>query len=132
MRLFGPVVDGLRSALDLYAARHRVLTENIANAETPGYRARDLDFQSALRRAFTPPDAGAETGTVIGGGRSDTESAAQVVVDRDAAIKVDGNSVDLDTQMARMSENAFRLTALARMLARQYDGLKSAIEGGRR
>ena len=132
MRLFAPIVDGLRSALDLYAARHRVLTENIANVETPGYRARDLDFQSALLRAFTPPDPGADTGNVIGGSRGDTESAAQVVIDRDAALKVDGNSVDLDTQMARLSENAFRLTALSRMLARQYEGLKSAIDGGRR
>lgn len=129
MKLFAPIVDGLRSALDLYAARHRVLTENIANAETPGYRARDLDFQTALLRAFTPPEPGTET---AGGGRADAESAAQVVVDRDAAIKVDGNSVDLDSQMARLSENAFRMTALSRMLARQYDTLKSAIEGGRR
>jgi flagellar basal-body rod protein FlgB len=120
----------MRSALDLYAARHRVLTENIANAETPGYRARDLDFQTALLRAFTPPEA--PSGNLIGGERNDEESAAQVVVDREAAVKVDGNSVDLDTQMARLSENAFRITALSRMLARQYDALKSAIDGGRR
>ena len=135
MKLFSPLVDGLRSALDLYAARHRVLTQNIANVETPGYRARELDFQSALQRAFTPPEPGTETAATADGSGSTgggAESAAQVVVDRDAALKVDGNSVDLDTQMARMSENAFRLTALSRMLARQYDTLKFAIEGTRR
>ncbi len=63
MRIFGPVIQGLGQALDLYQARHRVLAENVANAETPGYRARDLDFGSALARAF---EANAERGAADG------------------------------------------------------------------
>jgi flagellar basal-body rod protein FlgB len=127
MRLFGPFVDGLRTALDLYSARHRVIAENIANVETPGYRARDLDFRAALARAFAPLESGAggeATAIAELGG-----AAPQVIVDRSTPIKVDGNSVDVDTEMARLSENALRITALSRMLARQYAVLKSAIDG---
>ncbi len=125
MRLFEPLVDGLRQALDVYAARQRVLTENVANVETPGYRARDVDFHAALARAFSASQAG-EAGT-----RATPAEAAPppVIVDRDATLKADGNSVDLDSQMARLSENAYRITALSRMLARHYDTLKQAING---
>jgi flagellar basal-body rod protein FlgB len=132
MRIFGPVVDGLRTAIDLYAARHRVITENLANVETPGYRARDLDFRAALARAFAPPApepaAGGERIAIaeLGG-----DEPPQVIVDRSTPVKVDGNSVDVDTEMARLSENTLRITALSRMLARQYAVLKSAIDGSR-
>jgi flagellar basal-body rod protein FlgB len=119
MRIFGPVIQGLGQALDLYQTRHRVLAENIANAETPGYRARDLDFGSALTRAF---DGGAE------GGAADE---AQPVVDTRAAVKVDGNSVDIDTEMARLSQNALKIVALSQIIAKKYAGLRAVITDGR-
>ena len=56
MQLFGRVTEGLGTALDLYQARHQVLAENIANSETPGYRARDLQFADQLAAAV--PGAG--------------------------------------------------------------------------
>jgi flagellar basal-body rod protein FlgB len=117
VRIFGPVVQGLGSAIDLLQRRHQVLSENVANAETPGYRARDLDFQSALLHAFEPTAAGT--------------SEVEATADRSATVKVDGNSVDLDTEMARVSENALKIVALTRLLARKYEGLKAAIDGGR-
>ncbi len=119
MRIFGPVIQGLGQALDLYQTRHRVLAENIANAETPGYRARDLDFGSALTRAF---DGGAE------GGAADE---AQPVVDTRAVVKVDGNSVDIDTEMARLSQNALKIVALSQIIAKKYAGLRAVITDGR-
>ena len=120
MRIFGPVIQGLGSAIELYQARHRVLTENVANAETPGYRARDLEFGTALARAFertSAPGAAAEI---------------EPVVDAHSVVKIDGNSVDLDTEMARLSENTMKIVALTRILTRKYEGLKAAIQGGPR
>jgi len=119
MRIFDPVIQGLGSALDMFQARHRVLTENVANAETPGYRARDLDFSSALDQAFEP-----------GGSTASDASEPEPVVDPHAAVKIDGNSVELETEMSRLSENALRIVALSQILVRKYSGLITAINGG--
>ena len=123
MQIFGNVVQGLSRALDLYQARHGVLTENVANAETPGYRARELDFESELKAAFDPQ---AEAG-----GAATSDRQPQPIVDRGATVKLDGNSVDLDIQMGELSENAFKIVALSQLLSRKLDGLKRAIDGGR-
>ncbi len=119
MRIFGPVIEGLGQALDLYQARHRVLAENVANAETPGYRARDLDFGAALARAFEP------------GADADGGEPAAPLVDTHATVKVDGNSVDLDTEMARLSQNALEIVALSQIIAKRYAGLRAVITDGR-
>ena len=119
MRIFGNVIEGLGHAIDLYQARHRVLAENVANAETPGYRARDLDFGSALARAF---ESNAERGVTDG---------AEPAVDTHATLKIDGNSVDVDTEMSRMSQNALKIVALSQILAKKYAGLRAVITDGR-
>lgn len=119
MDLFGTVIGGLGKALELHETRHRVIAENIANAETPGYRARRLEFGDELQRAFEE------------GGDEHATSGVQAEPDRAARIKADRNSVDLDTEMARMSENTLRTVALSRLLSRKYAALKSAIVGTR-
>ena len=128
MQLFGTVTQGLSAALDLYQARHQVLAENIANSETPGYRARDLDFANELVAALTPADPARP-----GDSSSLVPAAPHVAptIDRTAAIKPDGNSVALDTQMGRLSENAFKIQALTQILSSRYQGLKRVIDGGK-
>jgi len=116
MQIFTPLMQGLGTALGLYQQRHAVLAENVANAETPGYRARDLDFGHVLESAFD----GAPGGRTGAGGVEPT-------VDTKAVIKVDRNSVDIDTEMARLSENALRIVALTRLISGSYAGLKRAI-----
>src|SRR5512139_2778876 len=129
MQLFGTVTEGLGAALDLYQARHQVLAENIANSETPGYRARDVKFADELSAALTPPEKGEQT-------TGDPKSGAGPIhvepsVDTEAAIKPDGNSVALDVQVGRLSENAFKIQALTQILSGRYASLKRVIEGGK-
>ena len=107
------------TALELHELRHRVVSENIANAETPGYRARRVDFEDELREAFSEASPS----------RSGVEARAEI--DRRAPLKADRNSVDLDLEMARLSENTLRTVALSRLLARKYASLKAAIAGAR-
>jgi flagellar basal-body rod protein FlgB len=128
MQLFGTVTEGLGRALDLYQARHTVLAENIANSETPGYRARELDFGNALAEALAPPEPNAP---------GDSSSVApanrriEPTLDREAAVKPDGNSVALDEQVGRLSENAFKIQALTQILSARYQSLKRVIDGGK-
>ena len=128
MKLFGTVTEGLGAALELYQKRHTVISENIANSETPGYRARDIEFADQLAAALTAPQA-----------EGDAEQPANMKmpvridpsIDRSATIKPDGNSVALDVQVGRLSENAFKIQALTQILSGRYQGLKRVIEGGK-
>jgi len=129
VQLFGTVTEGLGAALDLYQARHQVLAENIANSETPGYRARDIEFADQLAAALTPPEHGNKTA-------GDPKSVAgpihvEPTVDRGAAVKPDGNSVAIDVQVGRLSENAFKIQALTQILSARYASLKQVIDGGK-
>ena len=129
MQLFGNVTTGLGAALDLYQARHKVLAENIANSETPGYRARDLDFGDELAAALAPADPAGTPGEAKGA--APTAPHVEPTIDRDATIKPDGNSVALDTQVGRLAENAFKIQALTQILSSKYQGLKRVIDGGK-
>lgn len=114
MEIFGNVLHGLAEALELHQQRHRVISENLANVETPGYRARDLAFHDALKAAFSGDDGG------------DVEPA-EPVVDTSTPIKMDGNSVDLDLETTRLADNAFRIVTLSRILAKRYALLNETI-----
>lgn len=109
MKLFSPTVLGLGRALELYSARHRVLAENLAHAETPGYRAKEMDFGNELSRAFESREAQA------------SESAMP------PRIEPRREPVDVDREMAVLSENSLRVVALSRIVARKYTGLKTLI-----
>jgi flagellar basal-body rod protein FlgB len=128
MQLFGTLTEGLGQALDLYQARHQVLAENIANSETPGYRARDIQFADELASALTAPQKGTET---PGGAAAPEPLRIEPSVDRGAGIKPDGNSVALDVQVGRLSENAFKIQALTQILSGRYASLKRVIDGGK-
>lgn len=128
MKLFGTLTEGLGTALDVYQARHNVLAENVANSETPGYRARDIQFADQLAAALTAPAK--ET---PGDPKSVQPSQLRLepTIDRDAAVKPDGNSVALDTQVGRLAENAFKIQALTQILSGRYASLKRVIDGGK-
>jgi len=115
--LFDPTTRGLAAALTLREQRHEVLAGNLANVETPGFRSKDLDFQNALKEAFVQTDPEVETPHV-----SPTE-------DPDGLPRADGNTVDLDVQMAKLSENGTSYVALARILSNRVALLRQAIQG---
>jgi flagellar basal-body rod protein FlgB len=114
--LFDPTMRGLADALTLHQRRHEVLASNLANVETPGFRARELDFSAALKDAFEARDGDAGFGP-------------SVVEDRGAPPRADGNTVDLDLQMAKLTGNGTRYLALARLLGMRIGLLRQAIDG---
>ncbi len=114
MDIFGNVLRGLAGALEIHEQRHRLISDNLANVETPGYRARDLAFHDALEAAFSPEG-------------SNGAPPAEAVIDTSTPVKIDGNSVDLDLETTRLSDNAFRIVTLSRILAKKYAGIKETI-----
>lgn len=100
--------------------RQSMLTENMANINTPGYKRKDIDFNIALDDAMG-----------VGGHSSDyRDQRAQAASDQ-TSIAEDGNNVDLEREVAGMAETDLRFQALTDMTAAYFSGLKSAIREGR-
>ena len=118
--LIDPTLEGVARALTVHARRHAVLAENVANLETPGFRARDTDFRMALKEAFATAEAGEPA--------PHTEALHE---DTTVPPRADGNTVDLDIQMAELSDNVQRYGTLSRVLAKRIALIRTAIEGSR-
>jgi len=96
--------------MDLLAARQKLVAANIANADTPGYRTEDIDFQSEFNSAMA------------GGPR---------VVEADGLpVKNDGNNVSLDRESRLLAENALRFNLASSLMRGQIQTVREAIKEG--
>lgn len=120
------------SALDLHAKRSEVLASNIANADTPNYRARDFDFSKALRAAIGNTQSHVElerTHSAHLSGAADTLLPVRLQYRMPAQASIDGNTVELDQELAQFSDNALRYQANLTFLNLNFAMLRAAITG---
>ena len=135
MTIFDRTMQLLHRTLDLREARQRVIASNIANEETPGYRAADLNFQDSLQAAQR--GKGLVTLAVTQGRhigpRGDSVQRVMGKLGPVPAgdLPLDANSVNIELEMAKMSDNAMQYNAAADLLARKFRGLLNAIREGR-
>ena len=114
-------------ALNLRAYRQQVLTSNIANGDTPGYKARDIDFKSALAAATAQPTAA--------GDPSATASQKNAAADPDLLFRnvmqpsIDGNTVDMDVERAQFAENTVHYESNIAALTHHIRMMLAAIQG---
>lgn len=116
----------LNGALDGLAARHRAFAQNIANVETPGYKAIDVRFEDQLRRV-----SDALNGQFAMGPEGSDLDFSEVADDQ-VSGRPDDNGVQVDTQIIRLEENAMTYEALSQAAIAKNEILKSAINEGRR
>ena len=105
------------SYLDLLSVRQRLVASNIANADTPGYRTRDIDFQFEFQSALA-----AKTGSALD---------PHVVEVPSLAVRNDGNDVSIDREARLLAETAQRFALVSQLLAKKFAGVKAAIKEGR-
>ena len=121
------------AALRFRARRNQVLSSNIANADTPGYKARDLDFSSALKSAQSGalPLAGTNA-KHLGTGRipSDAFSTAELKYRVPTQSTLDGNTVETDVEQAAFAENALMYRASLAFLDGKIRSIRYALKGG--
>lgn len=117
-------------ALAARAQRNEVLASNIANADTPNYKARDIDFGTALKRAQGGqlPMATTRSGHTQAAGTS--TFAADVKYRIPTQPTLDGNTVETDVEQAAFAENAVKYQATLRFLNGTISTLRYAIKGG--
>lgn len=122
----GPMPD----ALILRGRRSEVIASNLANADTPNFKARDFDFHSMMQTARSEQVALKTTNSqhiaLTGAGGVGNESLLYRVPNQPA---LDGNTVDLQTEQAAFAENAVNYQATLTFLSGRIRGLMSAIRG---
>ena len=143
MKIFDATLNQLERSLDVRLLRHNLLAANVANADTPGFRPKDLDFTAAMAsvenhsqnnttlQAVTTAPGHMEIGVPIGSaGAQDAQLSPKdlPVVDIPSSnASMDGNTVDLDRTMVAMAENALQYGASARAAGRKLAILKYVV-----
>jgi flagellar basal-body rod protein FlgB len=104
------VTGQLERYMDLVSARQKLVASNIANADTPGYRTQDIDFQAEFQNAA--------------GGDPRVSGVPGL------PVKNDGNDVSLDREARLLAENALRFQVASNLMRSELRTVRSAIEGG--
>ncbi|MFA5913532.1 MAG: flagellar basal body rod protein FlgB [Burkholderiales bacterium] len=118
-----------QDALNLRAFRQQVLASNIANADTPGYKARDIDFAKALRDATSGAAVSLRSSDAKHLGASTREEPAAVLYRSAAQPSIDGNTVDMDGERNRFAENAVHYEANLAFINSQIKLMLAALQG---
>jgi len=145
--MFANITSGLdlhSKALVLRAERQRVIASNIANADTPGYVARDLNFKDAMNAATSGGLSASSSSTqgsstngmtnsrhipLSGGSIGTLGGASNLAYTAQTQPSLDGNSVDLDRERANFVDNSVRYEATLRFINGQSKTILSAIQG---
>ncbi|MBN1809633.1 MAG: flagellar basal body rod protein FlgB [Planctomycetes bacterium] len=125
-----PVIE---QAMRFAQLRHNYLANNVANVDTPGYKALDLpesEFREALARAIDDKRSGV-TGTVdlkdTARVRSGAGGLRITPVSAGGDTRVDGNDVSLDLELAKLAKNSMEYQVLGRLMARRFAFLRQAV-----
>ncbi len=122
-----------QTALNVRAFRQEILASNIANADTPHYKARDIDFKSALASAMgRSPNMGPLSMDKTAQGHMDASGAnrfgAAVKYRSELQSSVDGNTVNMDTERSAFAENAIQMEALVAFVNQQFRMMNAALQ----
>ncbi len=110
--MLDPIAGHLERYMDLLSARQKLVASNIANADTPGYHTKDIDFEREFRSLL---DGQKPTASEVGG----------------LEIKHDGNNVSLDREARLLSENAIRFNMASSLLRSEIRIMRNAIQEGK-
>lgn len=126
----------LRNASNLRAYRQEVLASNIANADTPNYKARDFDFSTALENAkaghagFTIAKTSARhLSAQDSSGLGNVPAGVNVLYRTEYQANADGNTVNMDVERSAFAENAVQIEAALTFIRGQFAKLQTAITG---
>ena len=145
--LVDPAQRVMTTALDGYARREQAIAANLANIDTPGYKAASVDFESELAAAMAggtgpgvmnPPSEGPSAALglrLVSGGHLPGRGSAGTVggsigVERQSPAlqtRIDGNGVDLETEMTALAETQLKYSAVSRMLTGKIGMLRDVL-----
>ena len=132
--LFEGSIPALQKSLNMGSLRHKVLTANIANIDTPNYKAFEVVMEDERRKNGRPTHpiqvVRTQPDHLHGSNPSSTNVKLRAADPPALNFRVDGNTVDLDKTMGKLAENTILYRAAALMIKRKFQGLKNVIQGG--
>lgn len=120
-------VPKLQKFLDLSAIRHKLVSGNIANSSTPGFKSRDIDFQAEFNRMTQKTNT--LTGITTNPGHiplGNHKNRGPEIISK-KVISGDFNSVDIDKEVSKMAQNELLFSVGARLVKHRFDGLRKVI-----
>lgn len=130
---FDKALGSHEKALLFQSRRTAILASNIANADTPGYKARDIDFKDTLQQAKFSSGFAFRLKTTdpahFKSIQSDILSGVEVKYRTPSQPSLDGNTVELQRELAAFAENAIKYQATLKFLGGRFKGIRAAIRG---
>ena|SRR5690242_20465636 len=114
----------LRAAMSGLAARQRAIANNVANVDTPGFKASEVRFEDALKNAISR----AKPGTTVDQTTLNATMSRGTIVDS-TITRADGNNVDIDREMEMLSEANLNYSALTQVMSTRISTLRNVITG---
>lgn len=113
----------LEKMLDVSSVKHKVIANNIANVNTPGYKKMEVSFADQLEKVLNKDSMN----------KFDTLQPKIVISKEDSSetVRNDGNNVDMDKEVSSLVKNTLTYSIYTQLLAKKYEVIKSAIEGSR-
>lgn len=116
--------------LSLRSYRQQVLASNIANADTPGYKAKDVEFSHLLSKAMDPVNMRKTDAQHLDGQSGSPIAGAKLMYRSTVQPSIDGNTVDMDIEQAKFSENALQYMTTLQIMNGKIQSTMLALRGG--
>ena len=126
------IVPDLEKSMDVYSLRQKTISNNIANAMTPGYKALKVDFEEEYKKSLNPNSLrGHRTNEnhLPLGSKSFSQIKPAVDFKEDSLNDTGVNNVDIDKEMAEMAENMLRYEMSTRLIGKKFSNIRGAIRG---
>lgn len=130
MGSFAADISVFSQAMNLRTQRHQVLASNIANADTPNYKARDFSFENAMQNVLAGQNpGGVSLATTSSRHLSGNGGAAQATLQYRTSSQsaVDGNTVDMDVERTQITENSMQYQILTQLIGDKFKGMRNAL-----
>jgi flagellar basal-body rod protein FlgB len=130
--LFGPTYSLLSKVLDLRSQRHNLISSNIANADTPGYKAGHIAFEDELNKMMPSGSRlrlAATNENHMPRALDLSKLQPEVVQESSAEQRIDGNTVNIEKETIDLSKNQLMYGAVTQILRKKFEALHSSIQG---
>ncbi|MCY8516614.1 flagellar basal body rod protein FlgB [Bacillus atrophaeus] len=129
MDLFSGTIQNLENALGRANVKQKVITNNIANIDTPNYKAKKVSFQNLLNQESSRLESVKTDYRHVD--FSDVGSNGSIVANSNTAYQQSGNNVDIDKEMTDLAENQINYQALVERMSGKFNSLKTVLTGGK-
>jgi flagellar basal-body rod protein FlgB len=125
------VLNHMKLFLDYSARKQQVITSNLANSETPGYKAKELNFEDIFQQELQGNQPLIRTRENHFQGKPSLSREPQVVQKGNDALGRDGNNVDLDKEMTQLAQNVLKFSVVSRLYQQKIQMIKFSLREGR-